>query len=56
MLEKTALSFYRTLVLTGVGFVAGAALMGIAVIRTHNVTPKDRDKNKAATEEPKTTY
>lgn len=41
MLEKTALSFYRTIVLTGVGFVAGAILGAYAYEKHYPQKPEE---------------
>lgn len=45
MIQKTALSFYRTIVLTGLGFLAGAVAITAAYEKTNRLTPRPGAKD-----------
>lgn len=40
MIQKTALSVYRTIVLTGIGFIAGAVTVTYAAEKTGRLKPR----------------
>jgi hypothetical protein len=57
MFQKTALSVYRTIVLTGIGFIAGAVTVTYAAEKTGRLKPRlGRQDDKNESTEPKTTY
>ena len=47
MIQKTALSVYRTIVLMGIGFVAGAVSVTYAAEKTGRLKPREVKDNGA---------
>ena len=49
MIQKTALSVYRTIVLTGIGFIAGAVTITYIAEKTGRLKPRSSENDQGPT-------